>query len=502
MPYEVVGRHAGAGTAAKAVAVASRSAALARWARPHRFDLGLAHGSVDIAVVGALLRIPTVQMQDYEHAGLQRKVSWRIARRVLVARRDPARRPRARRCAAAKVFRYPGLKEDYYLSGFEPSPDVLGELGLPGLGINPERAADERVLAVVRPPPETSAYHADNPLYERVLDRIAADPAAVGVVVPRTEGQRAAALARAEPTLVVPERAIDAQSLIAYADLVVSAGGTMNREAVALGTPVYTIFTGEMGAVDERLIADGLLRPLGDPAAIELVKRSGAPGVRTPAILGSSSTRSSNARRRPPRFDPGSVRLRGGGGRRLAARPADREARLQDRRDRHPERAQPATSARRRSWAGWRSSPASSSPGVLWLQGGDQTASILAGATVIAAFGVLDDVFDLPAAVEARRPDGRGDHRRPGGGQGRRLHAAVPRPPRARLGEPLRRAARRRGRPRLHPDRDRDRRGRQRHQLHRRHGRARGRGLRDLRRRPWRSSRSRSTGPAPPFSRR
>jgi len=282
LTYEVVGRHAGAGTAAKGLAVARRSAALARWARPRRFDLGLAHGSVDIAVVGALLRVPTVQMQDYEHAGLQRKVSWRLARRVLVPDAIPLASLERAGASAAKVFRYPGLKEDYYLAGFEPSPAVLGELGLGALGIGADRSADDRVLVVVRPPPETSAYHAENPLYDGVLDRIAADPAAIAVLVPRTEGQRAAALSRGEPSIVVPERAIDAQSLIAYADLVVSAGGTMNREAVALGTPVYTIFSGELGAVDERLIAAGLLRPLGDAASIELRKRSGAPGVRTP----------------------------------------------------------------------------------------------------------------------------------------------------------------------------------------------------------------------------
>src|SRR5215475_14740503 len=70
--HEVVGRHAGPGTGAKAIAVARRSAALARWARPRRFDLALAHGSVDIAVVSAPLRVPLVEMQDYEHAGLQR----------------------------------------------------------------------------------------------------------------------------------------------------------------------------------------------------------------------------------------------------------------------------------------------------------------------------------------------------------------------------------------------------------------------------------------------
>ena len=78
------------------------------------------------------------------------------------------------------------------------------------------------------------------------------------------------------------ERAVDAQSLIACADVVVSAGGTMNREAVALGTPVYTIFSGRMGAVDERLIAEGRLRPLVDPAALELVKRGSEPGARNP----------------------------------------------------------------------------------------------------------------------------------------------------------------------------------------------------------------------------
>ena len=82
--------------------------------------------------------------------------------------------------------------------------------------------------------------------------------------------------------MVVPERAIDAQSLIAFSDLVVSAGGTMNREAVALGTPVYTIFSGRMGAVDEHLIAEGSLRPLHDPAELVLRRREIEPGVRNP----------------------------------------------------------------------------------------------------------------------------------------------------------------------------------------------------------------------------
>lgn len=300
--YTSVGRHAGPGTLAKGRAVATRSLALARWARPRRFDLGLGHGSVDLAAVGTLLRIPQVQMQDYEHAGLQRQLAFRSARRVLVPDAIPPAAMRRAGAGPGKLLRYPGLKEDYYLADFEPDPAVIAELGLQELGMTAGRDAREPILVVVRPPPETSAYHADNPLYERVLDRLVAEPRVVTVLIPRTEAQGRTALARRAPeggaaaggaearapgarrptALVVPERAIDAQSLIAYADLVVGAGGTMNREAVALGTPVYTIFSGRVGAVDERLVAAGRLRPLTDPAALELRRRDGPPGVRDP----------------------------------------------------------------------------------------------------------------------------------------------------------------------------------------------------------------------------
>lgn len=285
--HAVVGRHAGAGIARKGAAVVGRSAALARWARGRGFDLGLGHGSVDLAAVGKLLRIPTVQMQDYEHAGLQRQLAFRAARRVLVPDAIP---PEAMRRAGArpeKLIRYPGLKEDYYLADFRPDPSALGALGLEALGIDPADRVDDRVLAVVRPPPETSAYHARNPLYDSVLDRLAGDERALTVLIPRAEGQGPAArerFARAggEDRLVVPERAVDAQSLVALSDLVVSAGGTMNREAVALGTPVYTIFSGRMGAVDERLIDEGLLTPLTESTALELRKRSSLAGPRQP----------------------------------------------------------------------------------------------------------------------------------------------------------------------------------------------------------------------------
>ncbi len=211
-------------------------------------------------------------MQDYEFAGLQRRISFRVARRVLVPDTIPLERLRRIGAKERKLVRFPGLKEEYYLAGFEPDPAVLGELGLD----------PEKVLVVVRPPPETSEYHARNDLHGQVIQRLAGAPGVQAVVIPRTERQATELRRLGFPNLRVPERAIDAQSLIAFADLVVSAGGTMNREAVALGTPVYTTFSGRMGGVDEALIAAGRLQVLADPADLPLRKRDSPPGVRHP----------------------------------------------------------------------------------------------------------------------------------------------------------------------------------------------------------------------------
>ena len=200
---------------------------------------------------------------------------------MLVPDSIPAERMAKLGVKSAKLVRYPGLKEEYYLAGFEPDPAVLDELGL-------DR---EKVLVVVRPPPETSEYHARNDLYGATIERLAAAPEAQAVVIPRTEEQGAAVRARGAANLIVPERAIDAQSLIAFADLVVSAGGTMNREAVALGTPVFTTFSGRMGGVDEALIAAGRLQVLDRP------RGAGAAQARRPG-RGPASPRSAVAGRR------------------------------------------------------------------------------------------------------------------------------------------------------------------------------------------------------------
>jgi uncharacterized protein len=272
IPYTAVGEHGGASRLAKGWAVAGRSARLARLIWSRQPDLAIAHGSVDLAVVSACFRIPSAQMQDYEFAGLQRQISFRIARRVLVPDTIPVERMKRTGAKEAKLVRYPGLKEEYYLADFEPDDAVLGELGL-------DR---EKVLVVVRPPPETSEYHARNDLYGETIRYLAQKSEVQAVVIPRTDPQGAAVREMGAANLIVPERAIDAQSLIALADLVVSAGGTMNREAVALGTPVFTTFAGRMGGVDEALISDGRLQVLADPADLPLRKREAPVGVLHP----------------------------------------------------------------------------------------------------------------------------------------------------------------------------------------------------------------------------
>lgn len=256
----VIGRHQGARLGAKAAGLASRSAALARWARGRRFDLALGHGSNDVTVAAWLLRIPCSTMFDYEWATVQHTVNCRLAQAVVVPDAIPPERLK-RYGAVRKLRRYPGLKEEYYLADLEPDPGVLDTLGL-------DRT---QPIALVRTPPEVSLYHRfENDVFAAVLTLLREQGQVV--VLPRTPEQRAEFASAGG--FVVPERAIDAPSLVALADLVVSAGGTMNREAVALGTPVWTTFEGRLGAVDERLIADGRLRRLERAEDVVLERRA------------------------------------------------------------------------------------------------------------------------------------------------------------------------------------------------------------------------------------
>ncbi|HEY0391260.1 MAG TPA: DUF354 domain-containing protein [Solirubrobacterales bacterium] len=272
LEHTPIGRHGGASRLRKGYRLAARTAAMIRFGRDRSFDLALAHGSNDLAIAARVLGMPEANMHDYEFAVTQHHIGCRLARRVMFPDSVPAERLRRFGVRPDKLFPYPGLKEEYYLYDFEPDPDALTRLGVDV----------SRVVVIVRPPPDVSLYHRkSNPLFPKVLARLGQDSDVHAIVLPRTVAQRELVESLELPSLIVPAGAVEAQSLVALADLVVSAGGTMNREAAALGIPVYTTYGGRLGGVDEALIRSGRLRPLTDPRAIELEKRGeGASAIR------------------------------------------------------------------------------------------------------------------------------------------------------------------------------------------------------------------------------
>jgi uncharacterized protein len=278
LDYTELGAHGGASRSAKLRALVSRTRQMRKFGKGKGYELAIAHGSNDLALAARALGIPAVNTFDYEWATVQHNIGCRLARRVLVPEAIPPERLRRYGVKGAKLVRYPGLKEEYYLYDFEADDGVLGRLGVDAT----------RVVVIVRPPPDVSLYHRkSNPLFPQVLQHLGTDDAVHAVVLPRTEAQRAYVRDLNLPSVIVPDGAADGQSLVALADLVVSAGGSMNREAVALGTPVYTTYGGRLGGVDEELIRESRLRPLTDPRAIELVKRPPGHGTqrRDPQFL-------------------------------------------------------------------------------------------------------------------------------------------------------------------------------------------------------------------------
>jgi predicted glycosyltransferase len=271
MTATVIGHHGGRSAFGKARQMRSRLKALRTWAKPRGFDLALAHGSHELTMTARRLGIPSSTTFDYEWAWLQHQLGCRAATRVVVPESIPPERLKSYGAVPPKLQQYPGLKEEYYLSDFEPDESVLRDWSI-------DRA---KVLVVLRPPPDVSLYHRhSNPLFPQTLEHLGRNADVHAFVIPRTDEQRDYVKSLDLPSVIVPERAVDAQSLIALSDLVVSAGGTMNREAAALGVPVYTTYGGRLGGVDEQLIREGRLRPLTDPRALDLHKRDLGEGTR------------------------------------------------------------------------------------------------------------------------------------------------------------------------------------------------------------------------------
>jgi uncharacterized protein len=264
----VVGGESPSGRAQKGLSIASRAGALVRVARATRPDVALSHGSYAQVLAARAAGVPAVTMMDYEYQPANH-VSFRIARRVVVPAIFPEAALRRFGAPARRVVRYDGFKEELYLGRFRPDDSVLSELGV-------DRS---RVIAVMRLAPEGALYHGfGNERFERLLDEAAAREDVHLVVLPRVRAQAARYAGR--PGMIVPEQTVDGRSLLAHADLMIGAGGTMNREAALLGTPTYTVFAGRLAAVDAELMRRGLLHDLrqegADPVFVKKTPRDPA----------------------------------------------------------------------------------------------------------------------------------------------------------------------------------------------------------------------------------
>jgi predicted glycosyltransferase len=250
MPCRTIGRHYGkykllkvAGTLIRA----SKLAAAVAWSRP---GLALSHGSRSQLIAASLLRIPSVMIGDYEFSSWQTGVhpNWVMVPSVIPDAAIPMNKD--------SILKYPGIKEDVYVPGFRPDPKLRGQLGL----------KEEDFVVTARPPATEAHYH--NPesdvLFHAAIDYLASQSNARIVVLPRNKKQANSVREHwpqlfASGKMIIPEHVVDGLNLLWSSDLAISGGGTMNREAAALGVPVYSVFRGKIGAVDQYLAGKGRL---------------------------------------------------------------------------------------------------------------------------------------------------------------------------------------------------------------------------------------------------
>ncbi len=254
----VAGVHGGRAVSAKAGSLMSRAWALARWARKRDFDVAISHNSYSQILAARASGIKSVTLMDYEHQPANH-LAFRLASRIIVPASFPAKRLRHYGAGIGRVRRYHGTKEDVYLAGFQRDP--LFSAQLCELGVNPDN-----VLVLMRPPAHDALYHRfQNTLFDDALEMLLANENVQVMLLPRNEAQRAAYSGR---RLIIPPAPLDGANLIAASDLVISAGGTINREAAALGVPAVSIYAGKWAAVDEGLINEGRLQRVSSAAEL------------------------------------------------------------------------------------------------------------------------------------------------------------------------------------------------------------------------------------------
>ncbi len=274
-----IGRHGGYGLRRKAVASLDRARQLMFWARSHGpIDLAVSHNSYTQALAARILGIRTVNLMDYEHQPMNH-LSFRLAHRVIVPECFPEEV--VGRCGASKkTVRYPGFKEQVYLSDFYPVECHIKELEvLPG-----------RITIAMRPPSTWTMYHlgVKNRLFDNLLSMLAERDDTFIILLPRIPEQGEAVRRQGLPNVWIPPRPLDGPTLVYVSDMVISGGGTMNREAAVLGTPAYTVFMGKSAAVDRELMRCGRMIGISSGRDIEKIhveKKDPSKALRNPGLV-------------------------------------------------------------------------------------------------------------------------------------------------------------------------------------------------------------------------
>jgi predicted glycosyltransferase len=257
----VVGIHGGKEVTAKAGNLMSRAWSLASWARTRKFDLAISHNSYSQILAARALRVRSVTLMDYEYQPANH-LAFRLTSRIIVPNCFPERRLQRYGASPGKVRRYHGTKEDVYLSNFQPDPSFPTQLSQ--FGIRPDN-----VLVLMRPPAHEALYHRfQNVLFDQTLNFLLENENVKVMLLPRSAAQRSLYSSITSPNLIVPGQPLAGPDLIASSDLVISAGGTINREAAALGIPVASVYAGKWAAVDEQLVKEGRLKRIADKTDI------------------------------------------------------------------------------------------------------------------------------------------------------------------------------------------------------------------------------------------
>lgn len=244
----IIGGQYGSSRLLKTFGLFLRAARLAGMMRGRNISLAVGHGSRGILLAARMLRIPTLTLYDYEGASVA--LFNRLSTYVMTPEAIPFHTLENLGLAKAKHLTYPGLKEDVYVSGFQSNGAILRELNLD----------PSRIIITIRPPSRTAHYRSEKSfqLYDAIINVLTARQEIQIILVPRERNVVPYIKQFAEHrNVIVPTTVVDGLNLLYHSDLMISGGGTMVREAAALGIPAVTIFKGPMGAVDRWLIDEG-----------------------------------------------------------------------------------------------------------------------------------------------------------------------------------------------------------------------------------------------------